>query len=51
LRFCVGAVAAELGLPEADVGRKMQQLFTLAPGLERRVGEVKVADIVRMART
>ena len=48
LRFCVSTVAAELDLPEEEVGEKMRQLFTLAPGIERRVGEVKVADIVRM---
>jgi hypothetical protein len=48
LRFCISTVALELDIPEADVGAKMQQLFTLAPGLQRRVGDVKVADIVRM---
>ena len=48
LRFCVATVAAELDMPEADVDEKLQQLFRLAPGIERRVGEVKVADIVRM---
>ena len=48
LRFCVSTVAAELDLREEEVGEKLRQLFTLAPGIERRVGEVKVADIVRM---
>lgn len=48
LRFCNMTVAAELELTEEEVAEKMDQLFTLAPGIRRRVGEVKVADIVRM---
>ena len=48
LRFCVATVADELGVSREDVEEKMRQLFKLAPGIERRVGEVKVADIVRM---
>lgn len=50
LRFCISTVAVELDLTEEDVAGKLHQLFTLAPGIERRVGQVKVADIVRMAR-
>lgn len=48
LRFCVATVSAELAMPEAEVSAKLQQLFQLAPGIERRVGEVKTADLVRM---
>ena len=48
LRFCVATVADELGVSREDVEGKMRQLFKLVPGIERRVGEVKTADIVRM---
>ena len=48
LRFCVATVADELGVSREDVEEKMRQLFKLVPGIERRVGEVKTADIVRM---
>ena len=48
LRFCVATVSAELAMPEAEVSAKLQQLFQLAPGIKRRVGEVKTADLVRM---
>ena len=48
LRFCVATVSAELAMPEAEVSAKLRQLFQLAPGIERRVGEVKTADLVRM---
>ena len=48
LRFCVATVAAELSVSEAEVSAKLQQLFQLAPGIERRVGEIKIADLVRM---
>ena len=48
LRFCVATVAAELAVSEAEVSAKLQQLFQLAPGIERRVGEIKIADLVRM---
>jgi len=51
MRFCVRVVADELGLGEAECGARLGRLFTLAPGLERRVldREVRMADIVRMA--
>ena len=48
LRFCISTVAVELDMSEKEVEEKMDQLFTLAPGIQRRVGEVKTADIVRM---
>lgn len=48
LRFCVATVANELSLSEDEVSEKLAQLFQLAPGIERRVGDVKIADIVRM---
>jgi hypothetical protein len=51
MRFCVRVVADELGLGEAECGARLGRLFTIAPGLERRVldREVRMADIVRMA--
>ena len=38
----------ELGDIIDEVSEKLAQLFQLAPGIERRVGDVKIADIVRM---
>ena len=51
LMFCVRVVSDELGLDEAECGKRLAHLFKLAPGLERRVldREVRMADIVRMA--
>lgn len=48
LRFCVMSVADELGMDEEEVGKKFVQLFTLIPGLDARMGDVKVADLVRL---
>jgi hypothetical protein len=48
LKFCVATVAQELNLSEPEVSEKLKQLFTLAPGMERRVGDVKIAHVVRM---
>ena len=48
VRLCVQTVASELDQPEAEIDAKLAQLFQLAPGLERRIGEIKTADVVRM---
>jgi len=48
LRFCVMSVADELGMDEEEVGKKFVQLFTLIPGLDARMGDVKIADLVRL---
>lgn len=49
LRLCAEAVADELEMREDEVGERLGTLFALVPGLERRVGEVLTADIVRLA--
>ena len=49
LRFCVMTVGDELGLTEEEVEERLGNLFALVPGLEERIGEVKIADIVRLA--
>jgi hypothetical protein len=48
VRYCVATVSLELDIPETEVSEKLDQLFRLAPGIRRRVGEMKVADLVRM---
>lgn len=48
LRFCVMSVADELGMDEEEVGKKFVQLFTLIPGLDARMGDMKIADLVRL---
>ena len=48
LRFCVATVARELDLDEDEVGKKLVNLFALVPGMESRIGDVKMADVVRM---
>ena len=51
LRFCVATASEELGIDVEECGRRLARVFTLVPGIERRVldREVKMADVVRMA--
>lgn len=49
VRYCVMTVMDELGLTEEEVEERLGNLFALVPGLEQRMGEVKIADIVRLA--
>lgn len=48
LRFCVATVARELDLDEDEVGKRLVNLFTLVPGMESRIGDLKMVDVVRM---
>ena len=42
-------VARELDLDRGrEVGKKLVNLFALVPGMESRIGDVKMADVVRM---
>jgi len=49
MRFCVMTVSDELGIDEDEVGKRLAQLFTLVPGLEGRMGDIRIADVTRLA--
>ena len=49
LRFSITIISEELGLSEKQVEDRVGQLFTLIPGLKKKVGVMKTADLVRIS--